>query len=179
MKIKLRLAALNDVEEISQLIQLSARKLGSQFYDDNTIESALQGAFGVDTQLIKDKTYYVIENLNTIIACGGWSYRKTLFGSDTNNIRNAEKLDPTTEAAKIRAFFIHPNFNRLGLGKQLLQVCEQDAITNGFKETQLMSTLSGISFYQKNGYKGDKYIMHDMGNSQTIEFLPMHKDLIG
>ncbi len=177
MKYKIQLAKLNDIEQISNLIQLSARKLAGQFYKKDTIESALKGAFGVDSQLIKDQTYYLIYDKDQMIACGGWSYRKTLFGSDTNNLRDAQKLNPKTEAAKIRAFFIHPEYARQGLGLQLLNLCEEKAKKQGFKQTQLMSTLSGIGFYKKNDYHGDKYIYHGMNDSNEIKFLPMIKSL--
>ncbi len=177
MSNNLRLAEFEDIQEISQLIKLSARKLGGEFYDKKTIELALQGAFGVDTQLIKDNTYYVIESGNTIVACGGWSYRKTLFGSDSNNIRNPKKLNPQNEAAKIRAFFIHPEYARQGLGKLLLEECEKQAKHQGFLQCQLMSTLSGIDFYQKNGYQGEQYIHHNMDKTNQIKFLPMSKRL--
>jgi histone acetyltransferase (RNA polymerase elongator complex component) len=177
MQKKLRLATINDIDDISQLIQLSARKLGGEFYDEKTIELALQGAFGVDTQLIKDQTYYVIVIKNTIIACGGWSYRKTLFGSDDNNIRNPEKLNPIYEAAKIRAFFIHPDFARQGLGNLLLNECENQAKLYGFSQCHLMSTLSGVDFYQNNGYQGNQYINHYMDDKNQIQFLPMTKSI--
>ena len=174
----IRQATVEDISAISQLIKHSARELAATFYDAKTIEMALTGAFGVDTQLIKDQTYYVITNsANELIACGGWSYRKTLFGSDSNNIRNPEKLDPRKEAAKIRAFFIHPEHARKGLGKQLLNMCEQQAQKHGFSQTQLMSTLSGIAFYKKNGYRGEKYVFHPMNATATIKFLPMTKQL--
>jgi len=174
----MRLAQIDDIESISELIQLSARKLAGQFYDSTTIEQALKGAFGVDTQLIKDKTYFVMTSKSKIIACGGWSFRKTLFGSDNNNLRDSEKLDPQIEAAKIRAFFIHPSNSRMGLGEHLLKSCEQAAITYGFSKIQLMSTLSGIDFYRKHGYSGKSYIFHDMGNGHKIKFLPMEKSLL-
>ncbi|MBL4659652.1 MAG: GNAT family N-acetyltransferase [Alcanivoracaceae bacterium] len=177
MKYQTRLAHLDDIEQISKLIQLSARKLAGKFYKKSTIESALTGAFGVDTQLIKDQTYYLICNKDEMIACGGWSYRKTLFGSDTNNLRDAKKLNPKTKAAKIRAFFIHPEYARQGLGLQLLNLCEEMARKRGFKQAQLMSTLSGIDFYKKNGYQGDEYIDHNMDESNKIKFLPMIKDI--
>jgi len=175
MKYHTQLAKLNDIEQISKLIQLSARKLAGQFYKKGTIEGALKGAFGVDSQLITDQTYYLIFNGVEMIGCGGWSYRKTLFGSDTNNLRDAQKLNPKTEAAKIRAFFIHPEYARQGLGLQLLNLCEEMAKQQGFKQTQLMSTLSGIDFYQKNGYQGDEYIYYNMDASNKIKFLPMLK----
>jgi GNAT superfamily N-acetyltransferase len=174
---KLRLAVLNDVDEISQLIQLSARQLGAKYYDKNTIEKALNGAFGVDTQLIKDQTYYVIIKNQTMVACGGWSFRQTLFGSDHNNIRDPKRLDPKIDAAKIRAFFIHPHFVRQGLGNILLEECETQARRKNFSKCQLMSTLSGIDFYKNNGYQGDKYIYHDMDKNNNIKFLPMFKQL--
>jgi GNAT superfamily N-acetyltransferase len=173
-----RTATFDDVYEITELIKISIRVLGAEFYDNKTIESALQGAFGVDTQLIKDKSYFVIENNGRIIACAGWSFRKTLFGSDSNNLRNPEKLNPATDAAKIRAFFIHPNYARQGLGKVLLDTCEKAAQKHGFSKTELMSTLSGIQFYTKNGYQGSDYIQHDMGNEHFIRFLPMYKNLL-
>ncbi len=174
----LRNATTKDIEAITELIALSARQLGGQFYDKNTIESALKSAFGVDTQLIKDKTYFVIEKDSQLIACGGWSYRKTLFGSDNNNLRDPEKLTPKADAAKIRAFFIHPDYARRGLGNQIIEHCEQEAIKRGFQSTELMSTLSGVNFYKKHGYKGDKTIIHTMNDGNTIEFLPMEKNLI-
>jgi GNAT superfamily N-acetyltransferase len=174
---KLQLAVMGDVDCISQLIQLSARSLGAAYYQENTIESALKGAFGVDSQLIKDQTYYVILNDDLMIACGGWSFRKTLFGSDTNNIRDPEKLNPITDAAKIRAFFVHPNYARQGLGKMLIDKCEAEAITFGFTQAQLMSTLSGVNFYKKNGYHGTKHIFHNMNDGNKIQFLPMTKNL--
>ncbi len=177
MKYLLRLAEHSDSESITTLIKLSARKLGVEFYQPEIIESALKGAFGVDTQLIKDRTYYVIEDNKNLIACGGWSFRKTLFGSDSNNSRDSAKLNPETEAAKIRAFFIHPDYARLGLGKTLLNTCEQQVQQAGFRETQLMSTLSGIKFYEKNGYIGKKFTMHKMNDGTDIKFFPMNKVL--
>ncbi len=172
---QLRHAKVDDIQAITKLIALSARQLGGQFYDKNTIKSALKSAFGVDTQLIKDQTYFVIEKDSQLIACGGWSCRKTLFGSDNNNLRDPEKLNPKTDAAKIRAFFIHPDHARQGLGNLIIQRCEQEAIKKGFHSTELMATLSGINFYKKHGYRGDKTIIHTMNDGNTIEFLPMVK----
>jgi len=173
----LQLALIGDVDDISQLIQLSARTLGAAYYQENTIESALKGAFGVDTQLIKDQTYYIVMNNDLMIACGGWSFRRTLFGSDSNNVRDPEKLDPSVDAAKIRAFFIHPDYVRQGLGKLLIDKCEAKAKAQGFTKIQLMSTLSGIDFYKKNGYQGSEYVYHTMNDNSKIKFLPMIKTL--
>ena len=142
----LRYAKLEDVDAITKLIALSARQLGGQFYDKNTIESALKSAFGVDTQLIKDQTYFVIEKNSQLIACGGWSYRKTLFGSDDNNLRDPERLNPKTDAAKIRAFFIHPDYARQGLGNRIIQHCEQEAIKKRVLFNRVDGNLIGRCF---------------------------------
>ena len=174
---KIRLAHLEDTDEITKLIETSARVLGGEFYDKKTIEKALKGAFGVDTQLIKDKTYYLISQDNKLVACGGWSFRETLFGSDAIENRSPRKLDVKTESAKIRAFFIHPKYARQGLGKIILEQCETEAIKQGFTSIQLMSTLSGVKFYEKNGYIGKNHIFHKMDNKSPIKFLPMQKDL--
>lgn len=176
---RLRLASISDVKEISKLIKLSARVLGIKFYSSNTIEAALKGAFGVDTQLLHDQTYYVVEDEDqALLACGGWSYRKTLFGSDENNFRNPAELDPETDAAKIRAFFIHPNFTRQGLGKIILQKGEEKARLKGFTKLELMATLPGVDFYQKHSYRGESYILHYMTPSDSIQFLQMSKLLL-
>lgn len=176
MSAQLRPATSQDIGSISELIKLSAQQLGGKFYDTDTIKWALTGAFGVDTQLIKDKSYYVITDKQQLVGCGGWSFRKTLFGSDSNNLRDPDKLNPQTDAAKIRAFFIHPSYARMGLGKVLLETCENEAKKHEFTRTELMSTLSGIQFYKKNGYIGSEYINHDMGQGHFIQFLPMHKN---
>ncbi len=177
MKHNLRLAQVSDSDGISNLIKLSARELGGKFYTSQTIESALKGAFGLDSQLIEDQSYYVIESNTQIIACGGWSFRKTLFGSNSNKLRNSNKLNPKTDSAKIRAFFIHPDFSRLGLGKVILSTCETQAKTHGFAKCQLMATLSGIDFYHKNAYRGKDYVYHHMDDKNKIEFLPMSKTI--
>ena len=173
----IRLANKDDTDEISILIENSARVLGGEFYDIKTIEKALKGAFGVDSQLIKDKTYYLIHQNKQLVACGGWSYRETLFGSDTVENRSPRKLDVKSEAAKIRAFFIHPKFARQGLGKLILEQCESEAKRYGFTHIQLMSTLSGVDFYKKNGFIGKEHIIHKMENNSSIKFLPMNKTL--
>ncbi|RPI77426.1 MAG: GNAT family N-acetyltransferase, partial [Desulfobacteraceae bacterium] len=119
MKYKIRKAELNDCPEIEKLIALSARGLSAQDYTPEQIEGALQGAFGVDTQLIKDGTYFVVEAGGLLVGCGGWSKRKTLFGSDKRESRDPAELDPAIDPAKIRAFFVHPEWARKGIGRAL------------------------------------------------------------
>ena len=123
----IRKANLDDGPAIEELIALSARALSVQDYSPEQIEGALQGAFGLDTQLVKDETYFVVETKGVIIGCGGWSKRRTLFGGDRREARDPEELDPETDPAKIRAFFVHPNWARKGIGRAILGRCESEA----------------------------------------------------
>src|SRR6202166_3567467 len=109
MAIVLRKATLDDVPRIEALIARSARGLSTADYRPSQIEGALRGAFGVDTQLLADQTYFVAEEDGRLVGCGGWSYTSTLFGSDARTERDVSTLDPRTQAAQIRAFFIHPH----------------------------------------------------------------------
>lgn len=127
MLYRLRAATLDDVATLEALIARSARQLSAGDYAPEQVEGALRGTFGVDTQLIKDGTYFVAESEDTIAACGGWSYRRTLFGSDSGTQRDASELDPTVDAAKIRAFFVDPSHARKGIGTLLLEQCESAA----------------------------------------------------
>ncbi len=125
------------------LIAASARELSRDDYTPEQVEGALRGAFGIDTQLIRDGSYFVIEAEGRLAGCGGWSRRRTLFGSDARAGRDATELDPARDAAKIRAFFIHPDFARRGLGTLLLERCEQDAMAHGFTRFELMAHVAG------------------------------------
>jgi len=128
----LRPATLSDLAALEALIALSARTLGARDYSSAQIEGALRGAFGVDTQLIRDGTYFVVQYGDQLVGCGGWSRRRTLFGGDARPDRDASELDPRQDAAKIRAFFVHPDFARRGIGESILQWCEQEALAQGF-----------------------------------------------
>lgn len=171
----LRRATLADVPALEELIALSARELGQLDYTAAQIEGALRGAFGVDTQLLRDGTYFVIEAEGRIAGCGGWSRRRTLFGGDARAERDAGELDPAIDAAKIRAFFIHPDFTRRGFGSALLERCERDAMAHGFTRFELMGTLPGVRLYAARGYVGGARIHWPVGDDLTIEFVPMSK----
>jgi putative acetyltransferase len=172
---RLRLAQLADAEEIGSLIARSAREVGSQDYSSASIEGALTGAFGVDTQLLRDQTYFVIEHQGALVAAGGWSRRRTLFGSDARSGREPDLLDPAIDSARIRAFFVHPAHVRLGLGSALLCASEVAARAEGFRSFQMMATRTGRPLYQRFGYSGDEPINHPVGDHTTIEFYPMSK----
>lgn len=171
----LRRASMADIDALNAVIAASARELSRADYTPEQVEGALRGAFGVDTQLIRDGSYFVIESGGRIAGCGGWSRRRTLFGSDARAGRDASELDPAKDAARIRAFFIHPDFARRGLGTLLLERCEREAMMFGFRRFEMMATLPGIRLYEARGYVGSARIEWPLGDGLTIPFLPMSK----
>jgi GNAT superfamily N-acetyltransferase len=177
MGITLRKATFDDIPMLEALIARSARGLSTADYRPEQVEGALRGAFGVDTQLLRDETYFVAEDGTTPVGCGGWSFRATLFGGDAGRERDASLLDPATQAAKIRAFFVDPAHARRGIGTLLLERCEQEARTRGYREVELMATLPGVKLYAARGYAGTAQIRYDVGEGESIEFLPMRKRL--
>jgi len=176
-QLRVRLARLDDVEEIGNLIVLSARELSRGYYDDRQIAAAIAHVFGVDTTLITDGTYFVAEAAGGLQACGGWSKRRTLFGGDQYAARDSAFSNPAVDAAKIRAFFVHPRAARSGLGRALLARCEGEARAAGFKAAELMSTLPGVSFYQACGYGLGERTCVTVGDGVEIVFVPMRKAL--
>jgi GNAT superfamily N-acetyltransferase len=177
MNFQLRNAVTADYCSIESLIDLSARKLGREDYSPDQIESALKTAFGLDTQLITDQTYFLVESGQLLVGCGGWSYRETLFGSDAEASRSSHQINPETGAARIRAFFVNPEFSRMGIGSLILHKCETEAIRAGFTRLELMATLPGKKLYEKHGYVAGNSIHYPLGGQLTIEFVPMRKEL--
>jgi GNAT superfamily N-acetyltransferase len=177
VSITLRKAIVDDIPALESLIARSARGLSTEEYRPSQIEGALRGAFGVDTQLLKDQTYFVAEEAGEIVGCGGWSYRSTLFGSDARGGRDSSFLDPHTQAAKIRAFFVDPSKARRGIGSLLLERCEQEARAHGFSQVELMATLPGVKLYAARGYLGTDMVHFDVAPGESIEFIPMRKQL--
>jgi GNAT superfamily N-acetyltransferase len=173
----IRPAKAGDLAAIEALIGRSIRTLGAGDYPSETIELALKGAFGTDTQLIRDGTYFVVEDHTGMLACGGWSYRKTLFGSDARDGRDPASLDPAVDAAKIRAFFVDPSAARRGIGTLLLAHCEAEAQKRGFRRFELMATLPGVRLYEVRGYRAGPHVHYPVGGGTTIHFVPMTKEL--
>ncbi len=176
----IRLAAQADIPTLHPLIESSVRVLQANDYTPAQIEGALGTVLGLDTQLIKDETYYVIEATTpsgekVIAACGGWSKRKTLFGSDHAAVRESELLDPQTEAAKIRAFFVHPDWARRGLGTLLLETCENAAKAAGFTAFEMGSTLTGVALYKLRGYHVVEPIAVPLRNGEALPVVRMAK----
>lgn len=174
---RLRHATLDDKAELVELIARSARELSADDYTPEQVEGALRGAFGVDTQLIQDRTYFVAEADGKLVACGGWSKRRTLFGGDAGTGRDAAELDPATDAAKIRAFFVDPAYARRGLGSAILERCETEAAACGFRRFEMMATLPGARLYARYGYSGTQHIEYEVQPGVMIEFIPMKKAL--
>jgi N-acetylglutamate synthase-like GNAT family acetyltransferase len=178
MSFTLRKATLDDIPALAQVIAESARALAREDYTEEQIEGALGAAWGVDTELIRDGTYYAVEaGAAGIVACGGWSRRRTLFGSDREPGRQSEILDPARESARIRAFFVRPDWARRGIGRTLLQTCEGEARAHGFRSAELVATLTGLRLYQTCGYVAGEGFEHPIGNGLTIRFVPMRKEL--
>ena len=170
-KFHLRVAGKDDVAAIRELIQASVRGLQVADYSLAQREGALATVFTVDSQLISDGTYFVaIADSGVMAGCGGWSFRKTLYGGDHQIERIApEKLDPKSDAAKIRAIFVHPNFARMGLGSLILAIAEEAARTEGFTRFEMGSTLTGVTLYRQKGYREVERKKVPVSDGETIE----------
>jgi GNAT superfamily N-acetyltransferase len=173
----IRKATLQDREAIQHLIAQSARLLSRDHYHDIQIESAIETVFGVDTDLINDGTYFVAEHADGLVGCGGWSKRKTLFGGDQFTDRASGMLDPATEPAKIRAFFIHPQHARKGIAGLILEYCEKEARAGGFQALELMATLPGVPFYHAAGFTSQKPFELELREGVVLELISMRKEL--
>jgi len=173
----MRVATLADVPVLEALIAASARGLGRADYSEAQIEAALGTAWGVDSELIRDGTYFVVEAGGEPVACGGWSARHTLFGGDRQPGRESRLLDPAREAARVRAFFVRPDWARRGLGRALLARCESEAAARGFRAAELMATLPGERLYAAGGYVARERVRHPLAGGLEIEFVAMRKEL--
>ena len=165
------------------MIEASVRSLQAADYSPAQIESALQSVYGVDSQLIADGTYLVAEILEPeakrpeIVACGGWSKHKTLYGGDQYAAREDSLLDPQHDAAKIRAFFVHPNWARRGIGSLILEACEGAATKAAFTRLEMGATLSGVAFYRAKGYTEVEKQDVPLGNGETLPIIRMAKEV--
>ena len=178
--IALRLATPEDIPELEKLIEASVRTLQRGDYSEAQMNGALGTVFGVDTQLIADGTYFVAlaegQNTETIVGCGGWSKRKTLFGSDYGPNRTPELLDPAKDAAKIRAFFVHPEWARRGIGTLILNACENAAKKAGFRRFEMGATLTGVPMYAARCYREVEQISVPLKNGESLLVMRMAKE---
>jgi GNAT superfamily N-acetyltransferase len=179
----LRLATDADIPSLHALIEASVRGLQAGDYTPAQIEGALGTVLGLDTQLIRDQTYFVAETfaesaegLTACVAgCGGWSKRKTLFGADRGPGREPDLLDPTIDAAKVRAIFVHPDFARRGLGSLILARVEAEAVAAGFRCFEMGSTLTGVPLYRLKGYAEVERIAVPLANGEALPVVKMVK----
>jgi GNAT superfamily N-acetyltransferase len=178
-KFTLRLATEGDTGALHALIEASVRGLQANDYTPAQIEGALGTVLGIDTQLIADGTYFVAESSDRkcLAGCGGWSKRKTLFGADRGPDREPELLDPATDAARVRAIFVHPDFARQGLGSLILASVENAARAAGFRRFEMGSTLTGIPLYRRKGYIEVESIAVPLWNGETLPVVKMVKSM--
>jgi GNAT superfamily N-acetyltransferase len=184
--IRIRRAVPADAPVLTELIRASVRALQANDYTEAQREGALQSVFGVDSQLIADGTYLLAEaysardaGLPVIAGCGGWSKRKTLFGGDAWTAREDSLLDPARDAAKIRAFFVHPVWARRGVGSMILDACEQAAHAAGFKRYEMGATLTGAKLFGAKGYVPVRQIEVPLANGEVLPVIQMEKRLPG
>ena len=170
-----RLATRGDLDALKSLMAMAIGELQKSFLSEAQIASS-RTIMGLDTQLIDDGTYFVVESGVQIAGCGGWSRRATLYGSDASPGRNAMLLDPERDAARVRAMYTHPAFTRRGIGRLVLQLCEDAARKEGFIRAELMATLAGEPLYTACGYAPIERVSDDRGGV-PVPLLRMTKDL--
>jgi GNAT superfamily N-acetyltransferase len=177
----LRPATDDDIPALHELIEASVRGLQTSDYTPAQIEGALGTVLGLDTLLVRDRTYFIAESvagaktIPRLAGCGGWSKRKTLFGADGGPAREPELLDPATDAAKVRAIFVHPDFARQGLGSLILARVEAEARAAGFGRFEMGSTLTGVPLYRLRGYIEIERIAVPLHNGEALPVIRMAK----
>ncbi len=179
MSITTRLATAADIPQLNIMIARSVRGLSTDYYTPGQIESAIKYIFGVDTQLVIDGTYYIAEKDGMLAGCGGWSKRNTLYGGDQHKEVEDPLLDPAKDAARIRAFFVHPDYARQGVGTHIINVCETTAQQNGFTSFELGATLPGVPLYKAMGYNELERIDAHLPDGELLGIVKMRKVLNG
>jgi|SRR5271168_4250782 len=177
---RLRLATRDDIPAIEILIPASVRALQKEHYSERQREGAIGNVFGVDTQLIHDGTYFVVEaedgeGKTLMVGCGGWSKRKTLYGADSVPGKDNAWLDPAADAARIRAFFVHPDWPRRGVGSRILEACEAAARAAGFTRLEMAATLPGVPLYRARGYAEVEPFDVPLANGEKLAVIKMTK----
>lgn len=157
-----RLATRDDVPALTALMEAAIAGLQKPFLDDAQI-AASRAIMGLDTQLIDDGTYFLVEHDGALAGCGGWSRRATLYGGDRSPGRDAALLDPAKDAARVRAMYTHPAFVRRGVGRLILLLCEDAARAEGFARIELMATMAGEPLYRACGYQAIEPVVDDRG----------------
>jgi GNAT superfamily N-acetyltransferase len=170
-----RLARRDDLEMLKALMDAAISELQKPFLDESQIASS-RAIMGLDTQLIDDGTYFIVESDGQLAGCGGWSRRSTMYGGDQTPGRSAALLDPAKDAARIRAMYTHPAHTRKGVGRYIISLCEAAAKSEGFTRTELVATLAGEPLYRACGYEPYENIVDDRGGT-GVPLLRMKKSL--
>lgn len=173
----LRLACNDDIPKLRTLIERSVRELQASYYSTAQMDGALGTVFGVDRQLIHDETYFVAEQDGALVACGGWSKRESLFGSDAARAKEDALLDPSRHPARVRAFFVQPEFARRGLARAILEACEDAIRAAGFRRIELGATLPGVPFYRAFDYQESERLEVPLTNGLSLPIVRMTKNL--
>lgn len=174
--VRIRRATESDLPALSELIPLSVRALSRGYYTDPQIESAILHVFGPDSRLIADGTYFVAEEDARLVGCGGWSRRRTLYGGDQMKAQEDPLLDPAADAARIRAFFVHPEFARRGIGSRILRACMDAARAAGFRHFSLAATLSGVPLYRAFGFEERERFEIPLPDGLVLPVIQMERD---
>jgi GNAT superfamily N-acetyltransferase len=159
-----RLASAADLPALRGLMDLAIGELQRGFLTEEQIASS-RAIMGLDTQLVEDGTYFVVEDEGRLAGCGGWSRRATLYGGNQTPGRDARLLDPAEEPARVRAMYTHPAFARRGVGRLVLRLCEQAAADEGFTRLELMATLSGLPLYRAYGFEAVEELTDERGGA--------------
>ena len=173
----MRLARLDDADQIAGLMRASVLELFPRYYDERQTASAAVHIAHIDLQLIEDGTYYVHEEGGEIVACGGWSRRNKLFSGRGDAADDVRLIDPATEPARVRAMFVRNDWTRRGLGRAILDRCERDAAAEGFTSLVLGATLPGERLYRANGFVEDDRFDVTMPDGVTVECVAMHRPI--
>jgi N-acetylglutamate synthase-like GNAT family acetyltransferase len=177
MQVAIRKAALSDIPVLETLIPESVRVLLGKYHAAELVEGALGTVFGVDTQLIRDGTYFVAEAGRDIVGCGGWSRRRTPFGSDNAPDKDDTLLDPRIEPARIRGFFVHPDWTRRGIGSEIMKACESAARLGGFTRLELVATVAGEPLYRRHGFTAVEHFEVPLPNGSRFPVIRLSKSL--
>lgn len=171
----IRLAFEDDIPMLESLISESVHSILPAYYSAAQLDAALGPVFGVDQQLIRDRTYFIVGAAEEPVGCGGWSKRQAVYGGDRHRIGEDAELNPRTDAARIRAFFVRPAWIRQGVGQALLSICEKAIVDAGFARAEMVATLAGEPFYAAHGYSVVERYHAPMPRGLTLPVVKMTK----
>jgi len=172
-----RLASIDDLEVLREVMRRSIEKLQDAFLTPEQVRVS-HNVMGLDSQLVRDGTYFIVESGGKVAGCGGWSWRSTLYGGDNSSVlREPAALDPTIDAARIRAMYTDPDFARQGVGRIVIRLCEEAAIRAGFRKATMMATMAGVPLYKACGYVEVEPVLSAPVGGIRVPLVRMEKDL--